>query len=101
MPLDSIKGDFISGILENELASIDGNYEFLFVEGQGSLFHLGYSPVTLGIMHGCLPDAMVLCHRTDVGINDYGINTDNLLAAIELNNSIMTYAEKPSKMKKK
>lgn len=96
LPLDSIKGDFISGILENELAAIDGNYEFLFVEGQGSLFHFGYSPVSLGIMHGCLPDAMVLCHRTDVGINDYGINTDDLLAAIELNNNIMTFAANPS-----
>jgi len=97
LPLDALKGDFISGTLENELAQIDGNYEFLFVEGQGSLFHLAYSPVTLGIMHGCLPDAMILSHRTDVGINDYGINTDNLLAAIEINTKVASIA-KPSKI---
>ncbi len=95
LPLDSIKGDFISGILENRLAAIDGNYEFLFVEGQGSLLHLGYSAVTLGIMHGCLPDAMILCHRTDVGINDYGINTDNLLSSIEIYTKLASIA-KPS-----
>jgi len=97
LPLDALKGDFISGVLENELAQIDGNYEFLFIEGQGSFFHLAYSPVTLGIMHGCLPDAMILCHRTDVGINDYGVNTDNLLAAIDINNRIAAIA-KPAKI---
>src|SRR5690606_25925629 len=40
------------------------------IEGQGSINHPGYSGVTLGLIHGSCPDAMILCHqpsRTHIG----------------------------------
>jgi len=97
VPLDSIKGDFISGNVESAIASVDGNYEYVFVEGQGSIQHLGYSPTALGLLHGALPDAMILCHRTDIGISEYGVNTDDLSRIILLHEEMVSFV-KPSKV---
>jgi uncharacterized NAD-dependent epimerase/dehydratase family protein len=97
VPVDALKGDFISGALESEIARADGNYEYIFVEGQGSLQHLGYSSVATGILHGSLPDAMILCHRSDIGVSDYGINTNNMDFIIKVNEQMVSLV-KPSKV---
>ncbi len=97
IPLDTVKGDFISGAVETAVAAMDGNFEFIFVEGQGSIQHLGYSPVALGLMHGSLPDAMILCHRTDIGISDYGVNTDDIEWSIRIHEQMLEFV-KPAKV---
>ena len=33
------------------------------IEGQGSLFHVSYSGVTMALIHGGQPDALVLAHE--------------------------------------
>jgi uncharacterized NAD-dependent epimerase/dehydratase family protein len=97
IPVEMINGKYISGTLENAIKKIDGNFEYIFIEGQGSLQYIANSSVALGILHGCLPDAMILCHRTDIGLSEYKMNTADLNAIIKLNEQMITFI-KPSKV---
>lgn len=60
--VDAVVADFIAGAVE-ELSPANKPDHWDIIEGQGSLGHPSYSGVTLGLIHGSQPDAMVLCHE--------------------------------------
>ena len=61
IPIDSVVADFLSGAAELLSPNNDEDH-WDVIEGQGSLFHPGYASVTLGLLHGSQPDAIIVCH---------------------------------------
>ncbi|HUP20877.1 MAG TPA: DUF1611 domain-containing protein [Gemmatimonadota bacterium] len=92
MVVDRVIADFIAGATETIVLANAPGQDFVFVEGQGSLLHPGYSGVTLGLIHGSMPDAMILVHqptRTHT-LND-GIEIMPVPDWVELHERIAAY----------
>ncbi len=96
--VDSIISDYIAGCIELEIdRSNEEGYDYVFVEGQGALTHIGYSGVTLGLIHGTMPDAMILCHQPTRLKDDYGLPLPELNRIIKLHEDIVEFF-KPTKV---
>ncbi|WP_209506037.1 MULTISPECIES: N-acetyltransferase DgcN [unclassified Ruegeria] len=78
VPLDAVIADFMAGSVEYLTPDNDEDH-WDHIEGQGSLFHVSYSGVTMALIHGGQPDALILCHeptRTHMrGLPEYSLPT--------------------------
>jgi uncharacterized NAD-dependent epimerase/dehydratase family protein len=76
VPLDAVIADFMAGSVEYLTPDNDDDH-WDIIEGQGSIFHVSYSGVTLALIHGGQPDALILCHEPTRkhmrGLPDYAV----------------------------
>ena len=63
VPIDAVVSDFLTGETEHCLNQLPGDTELALVEGQGALNNMLYSSITLGLIHGSMPDFMVFTHE--------------------------------------
>lgn len=102
LPADRVISDFLAGMTEEMVLDYTNEHDWVFVEGQGALNHPGYSPVTLGLIHGSMPDAMIFCHKAGTtAIEGYSYcPLPSLKRMIQLNEDTVSWVrpERPCKV---
>jgi uncharacterized NAD-dependent epimerase/dehydratase family protein len=69
--VDRVIADFLQGTVEWMVEQAEERGDWVIVEGQGSLDHPAYSSVTLGLIHGATPQAMVMVHKPGMSKHDF------------------------------
>ncbi len=69
--IDRVISDFVQGTCEWLSEEGERRGDWVIVEGQGSLDHPAYSSVTLGLIHGFTPHAMVMVHKAGQTEHDW------------------------------
>ncbi len=96
--VQNVPSDFLAGAIEFEVdKAANEGYDFIFVEGQSALTNFGNSAIAVGLLHGTMPDAMILCHEPQRKVDAYGLALPDLKKTIELHESMMSIF-KPSKV---
>jgi len=82
--VDRVISDFTNGTVEWLVEQGESRADWVFVEGQGSIDHPAYSAVTMGLIHGATPHAMILVHKPGLREHDFAHLPDASFPIAEL-----------------
>jgi uncharacterized NAD-dependent epimerase/dehydratase family protein len=74
--IDRVISDFAQGTAEWLVEEGEKRGDWVLIEGQGSLDHPAYSSVTLALIHGTTPHAMILVHKPGMEAHDFDHGPD-------------------------
>ena len=89
--IDAVISDFMSGEIENLVdTKVENDTDLIIVEGQGALSNYAYSGVTLGLMHGCMPDYFILTHDPSRSKDVMGHKISDIKELMQLHINLMS-----------
>ena len=95
VPIDAVVADFMAGEIEHAVDAVNDQADLIIVEGQGSLTNMYYAGVTLGLMHGAMPDYMIMTDEPGRAVDVSNNKMVSIGDVMELHLSLMKYF-KPS-----
>jgi uncharacterized NAD-dependent epimerase/dehydratase family protein len=96
--VDRVVSDFVAGAAEKLVLEASADSDVLLVEGQGAILHPAYASVTLGLMYGCAPDALILCHRPGArSIDGFSTPIPDLPTLIHVHEDVLKHV-KPARV---
>jgi D-glutamate N-acetyltransferase len=97
--VDRVIGDFMAGAIEELVVKASQDADWVFVEGQGSLLHPGYSGVTLALLHGSAPDGMILVHPPNhASIDEYPVDIPPLTRLVQIYEDAASWIGRPARV---
>ena len=95
--IDAVVSDFVAGEVENLIDNkLINETDLIIVEGQGALSNYAYSGVTLGLIHGCMPDYFILTHDPSRSKDVMGQPLPNVKEFMQLHIDLMSPFKKTS-----
>lgn len=91
--VDRVISDFLNGTVEWLVEEGEARGDWLLIEGQGSLDHPAYSSVTLGLIHGATPHAMIMVHQPGLVDHDWSHVPDRVFPLAPLPPFIRAHEE--------
>lgn len=96
--VDCIPSDFVAGAAERVVLDAAVGNDWVVLEGQGSLNHIGASGIALALLHGGLPHALIFCHRLRLERTKVWNTKIRPLPELIRLNEALTVFERPAKV---